>query len=36
MMESAARDKGVLRKGRISDDWFRCFMEQLRTSAEVT
>jgi len=28
MVESAARDKGVLRKGRISDGWFHCFMEQ--------
>ena len=28
MVESAARDKGVLRKGRISDGWFRGFMER--------
>ena len=28
MVESAARDKGVLRKDRISDGWFRGFMER--------
>ena len=29
MGESAARDKGVLRKERISDGWFHSFMERL-------
>ena len=28
MVESAARDKGVLRKDRIGDGWFRGFMER--------
>ena len=28
MVESAARDKGVLRKERISDGWLPCFMER--------
>ena len=28
MVESAARDKGVLRKRKITDGWFRRFMER--------
>ena len=26
--ESTARDKGILRKKKISDGWFRCFIER--------